>query len=228
MGIAGVPNGIIPDTTRRAPQDALGIVLSGSEGGDSPHPPMIGSSFSKGIGEGSAVPPKRSYKNSRCAANQKKFMTQQMQNQKGGSRENAGRKLSKLLRWTLNQAALEFGAHRETLERRRRALSIEPGADGNFSSKDIASMLFGDKEAETIGKIAAERKSIEMDNARRAGELIPTSAVIALCEKILVPIRQKICSASMPDDEKNEMLSDLVTLGEIDWAARLCKTSKSE
>lgn len=114
-------------------------------------------------------------------------------------------------------AQREFGTHREQLERRRRALAIEPGADGCYTSREIAAMLFGDKEAETIGKIAAERKKVELDNARTEGEVIPTASAARISESFLVPVRQKILSCSMTDAEKDEMLLDLVRFGEVDW-----------
>ena len=70
------------------------------------------------------------------------------------------------LRWTLNQAAREFGWHREALAKRQRALAIEPGEDGCFTTLNIAAMVFGDKEAETIRKLSAEATGQETGPVR--------------------------------------------------------------
>ena len=128
-----------------------------------------------------------------------------------------GKKTDELMRWTLNQASREFGVHREQLERRRRALSIEAGQDGCFSSQQVSAMLFGDKEAETIGKLAAERRQIELKNALTEGELISVAYVIRLAESFLVPVRQRILSSGLSEDERAEILDDLVKFGEVDW-----------
>ena len=128
-----------------------------------------------------------------------------------------GRKADELMRWTLNQAAREFGVHREILERRRRALAIEAGEDGCFASQQISAMMFGDKEAETIGKLAAERKNTELKNALIEGELISVALVIRLAESFLVPVRQRILSSELSEDDRAEMLEDLVKFGEVDW-----------
>jgi len=133
-------------------------------------------------------------------------------------KRKSGPHLKAALRWTLNNAAKEFGAHREKLERRRRALDIQPGNDDCFSSREVAAMLFGDRDAELTGKIAAERKGQELKNARTEGELVPTAAVMKLCERVVIVIRQKICTSSLTESEKDEILNDLVRLGETDWA----------
>ena len=89
------------------------------------------------------------------------------------TKRREGRMANTLLRWNLQQISREFGTHREQLERRRRALGMEPGEDGNFSSQDVARLLFGDKEAETIGKISAERRKTECEVETMRRERIP-------------------------------------------------------
>lgn len=142
------------------------------------------------------------------------------------AKKREGRPTSKALRWTLQQAATEFGNDRTQLERRRRALFIEPGEDGCFSSREIAALIFGDKEAEIIGKLAAERKHIEIKNAQLEAELVPTAAVCQLMEGMFVVIRQKICSSKMPQNLITEILEDLVSMGERDWAAEMARGGK--
>lgn len=124
---------------------------------------------------------------------------------------------SESFRWSINRAAVEFGADNSTLERRRRAAGIEPGEDGCYSTRDVAAMIFGDKEAETIRKISAEARQVELKNAITEGELIPVSSVIKICARVLVPVRQKILSSSLSEQERHDMLEDLVALATKDW-----------
>ncbi len=127
-------------------------------------------------------------------------------------------------RWSINRAAMEFGADNMTLEKRRRAAGIEPGEDGYYSTRDIASLIFGDKEAETIRKISAEARQVELKNAITEGELIPVASVIKICARILVPVRQKILSSSLSEQERHDMLEDLVALATKDWTKEALDT----
>ena len=80
-------------------------------------------------------------------------------------------------------------------------------------------MLFGDKEAETIGKIAAERAKIERENREADGELVPVERVCILGERYTAAVRQVILNSSLSDTEKQEALGEIVQLGETDWQA---------
>lgn len=123
----------------------------------------------------------------------------------------------KPIAWSLNMAAREFGVHREQLERRRTALGIAGDAKGLFTTQEIGRMMFGDKEAEALGKLAAERGKIERDNARADGDTIPVSVVLRIGARFTVTARQQILTSSMTDAEKDELLAGLMELGEVDW-----------
>ncbi len=84
-------------------------------------------------------------------------------------------------------------------------------------------MLFGDKEAEVIGKLAAERGLAEHELARKKGEVIRVELAEKLAAEYLVPARQRILGSGISDEEKNEILADLVKLGEIDWQTEATK-----
>ena len=133
------------------------------------------------------------------------------------TKRREGRPEAQSVRWSFQMAEREFGVKRDTLVSRARQLNILSAEDGAYSSADIAKMIFGDKEAETIGKLAAERRQVELKNALTEGELISVSYVIRLAESFLVPVRQRILSSSLTEDERAEMLDDLVKFGEVDW-----------
>lgn len=129
-----------------------------------------------------------------------------------------GKALAPPLRWNLQRAAREFGAHRETLEKQRRALVIEPGPDQMFTTAQICAMVYGDKQRADITRAQEDAIAAQRRNARESGELIPTAKAVALVEPIMVLVRQKICASSMTEGEKDEILADLERAGEIDWA----------
>ncbi len=138
-------------------------------------------------------------------------------------KKNRGSPRREILKWTLNMAEDEFGTKRDTLAGRARQLAIEPSEDGFFTSRQIAAMLFGDKEAEVIGKLAAERGLAEHELARKKGEVIRVELAEKLAAEYLVPARQRILGSGISDEEKNEILADLVKLGEIDWQTEATK-----
>ena len=130
------------------------------------------------------------------------------------------------LRWTIQRAATEFGHDRTQLERRRRALGIEPGDDGCFTSQDIALMIFGDKEAEQIGLIAAQRREVEMRNQRAEGELMPVERVAILGERYVTAVRQVVLNSRLSDAEKKDALEEIVQLQETDWSHEAREAAK--
>jgi hypothetical protein len=122
------------------------------------------------------------------------------------------------IRWSIELAASEFGIDRKTLTKRLKANDEEASGDGKFSTAQMFKAIAGDLESERIGLISAQRIGQEIKNAESAGELVPTRKVLALCERIIIPIRQKIISSSLTEQERHDLLSDLVRLGDVDWA----------
>jgi hypothetical protein len=108
--------------------------------------------------------------------------------------------------------------HREQLERRKRALGIEPGPDGGYSTKEIAAMVWGDRESEAVGKLREERLALERQRQIDEGELLPISTLDLINQKTLVPIRQRILSSALPEADRHEILKDIAVLGDLDWA----------
>lgn len=121
------------------------------------------------------------------------------------------------LRWTLELASSEFDVHRSTLTKRLKANSEEPGDDGKFSTAQIFKAVAGDMESERIGLIAAQRRGQEIKNAEAEDILIPLAVVIKFCEKVAVPIRQRIISSGLTEEERHDALAELVRLREVDW-----------
>lgn len=83
--------------------------------------------------------------------------------EKASLKGKTGQKPQAIMWWNLTQVEREFGVDRATLERRRRELAIKANVEGCYTSRQIAAMMFGDKEAEVIGKTKAEREKTETE-----------------------------------------------------------------
>lgn len=78
----------------------------------------------------------------------------------------------KSIRWTIENAAAEFGINPRTLSARLKQSGTVPGDDERYSTKEIAAAVFGDLERERIRKTSAEADEIEKRNRERDGELV--------------------------------------------------------
>ena len=134
-----------------------------------------------------------------------------------------GRPESKSIRWSFQQAERETGLGRDTFIKRARSAGIEPGPDGCYSTRQILALIHGDREAETIANILEDTRGKRLKNDIAEGALIYVELVIRLAESFLVPVRQRILSSGLSDEEKAEMLEDLVGMGEVDWSAEAVK-----
>ena len=77
----------------------------------------------------------------------------------------------------------------------------------------------GDIEAERLRKTREEADKLALANARARGELVDVDSVGRLGEAVFVRVRAKILSSpSLTDDEKDQLLKEILQLEEIDWA----------
>lgn len=84
-------------------------------------------------------------------------------------------KTPKFMRWTVLLAAREFNIARETLAKRLRAESIEPGKDGMFSTAQIVTAIYGNYDFERTRLMRSDANQAEMKEAQLRKELISTA-----------------------------------------------------
>lgn len=148
-------------------------------------------------------------------------MRQKMPRKKAPLKPGKGRPNATAIRWTISRAASEFGWHATTLERARRAAGVNAGPDGKFSTRQICQIVFGDKEAALIKKLESDQRNADLKYARDSAELVPTALVVKLDAAMIIPMRQRIMSSSMTDQEKRDLLGDMEAFGNRDWAAEI-------
>ena len=117
-----------------------------------------------------------------------------------------------LIRWTLEMAGREFGIDRKTVAGRIRQSGALPGADGKFTTKDIASALFGDLEFEKIRKCKAEADQIEMEMAKSRLEFIEVADFTRCYEEVLTSCVRVIRSSKLSVADQDEILLALAKL----------------
>lgn len=123
----------------------------------------------------------------------------------------------KAIRWTIEQAAGEFGIDRRTLSNRLRAASIEPGEDAKFSTTQIVAAIHGDLEKERARNegAAADLREMKRDQAR--GLLIPREWLTEVLNDVRIALQQVIEGSGLPPAKKREAFENLRKLGETDW-----------
>ena len=124
------------------------------------------------------------------------------------------------VRWTMTNAATEFGCARETLKRGLKQNGIDADIDdGKFTTAQICTALFGDLNGEKVRLTRAQADKVETENRVAAGELIEVTAAIELAQRFCFAARQVIMLSELTEAGKNRILRELGRLGEMDFNA---------
>lgn len=115
----------------------------------------------------------------------------------------------KSIRWTIENAAAEFGINPRTLSARLKQAGTVPGEDGRYSTKEIASAVFGDLEREKIRKTSAEADEIEKRNRERDGELVDVEEFAKEFDDAAVECVRVIESSALSNAEKDTLRNAL-------------------
>lgn len=125
--------------------------------------------------------------------------------------------------FTASRFAALVGADRHELTRNLETLKASPvasnGRGAEYSLRDLVTAHNGgDERAERIRKNRAESERIELQNSRTRGELVEVQAVKKLGERVMIAIRSRILQFPITDDEKDLLLTELHSLGKMDWS----------
>ncbi len=117
------------------------------------------------------------------------------------------------IRWTKEKAASEFGINPRTLTARIRKYGIESGKDGNYSTKDICSAVFGDIDSEKLRLTREQADKAAMENAETRGELANVKDLAVVTNRAIAAVKARIDSASNLEREDKDKI--LVELGKL-------------
>lgn len=116
------------------------------------------------------------------------------------------------VRWSIGQAAYEFGIDHRSLSKRLTQADLAPGEDGRFSTRQIAAAVWGDADSESLRKLTQEADKLEIQNRRARGELIEADAVYRHFEGVFVSLRQRIMASKLTREEQDDLMLDLQRL----------------
>lgn len=122
-----------------------------------------------------------------------------------------------LIRWTITEAAPEFGIDRATLTKRIKEASIECGEDGKYSTKQILAATFGDMDGEKLLLIREQRKSVENENRKFSRDWIPIKDAVRAWSSRVVAAKQAIVGSKLTEAEKRELLNHLAEIREDEY-----------
>jgi phage terminase Nu1 subunit (DNA packaging protein) len=114
-----------------------------------------------------------------------------------------------LLRWSINQAAAEFGLTHQTLTKRLRQSSSVPGADGRYSTRQILAAVFNDVNSERIRLYREQADKLAFENAKARAEQIDAGEVYKAYEGIFAAMRTTVLASKLTNAEKGEIMGNL-------------------
>lgn len=120
---------------------------------------------------------------------------------------------AKAIRWTINQAALEFAVGTKTVSSALKAASISPGKDGKFSTVQIAEALFDSEHVQRVRLIKEQADAKRYENAETERTLVP---VELFSKRLIVPLKamkQRILEDdNLSQENRRDLLLDLQDL----------------
>jgi phage terminase Nu1 subunit (DNA packaging protein) len=75
-----------------------------------------------------------------------------------------------------------------------------------------------DIKKEQLRRTKEEADKLALANARSRGELIEVESVKRLGEKVMIAVRNQILNFPLSEDEKDQLLMQLLSLAEMDWS----------
>lgn len=114
------------------------------------------------------------------------------------------------VRWSLNQAAGEFGFARQTVKNRLVAAGISPGEDSRYSTADLLRALYGDLDGEKLRKLRAEASLAELELARAEKSVLDVGIVARVWADELGNLRGAVLNCtSISKVDRHQLLKAL-------------------
>jgi hypothetical protein len=122
-------------------------------------------------------------------------------------------KVLKGIRWTVNNAASEFGTTARTLAGQLKEKGILPGRDGKFSTAQICEAIYDDAEKQRIRSMSEQADHRALQNAESRGELLPVDDMAERMNRPLRAMQKRICGeVELLPEVRDELLLDLKDL----------------
>jgi hypothetical protein len=96
------------------------------------------------------------------------------------------------MRWSLRQAATEWGTNIDTLTRGLRVLGVEVRPKRTYTTRQIFTAIAGDLQHERTREARARADLLELEKRIKQGELFEEEQAIAMVRAAFQPFRQSI------------------------------------
>lgn len=115
----------------------------------------------------------------------------------------------KPIRWTVDQAASEFGLDRKTLAKRMKSTGVVPGKDSKFSTADICRAVFTDGEAARAALAVSQKEHYDLKNGKLSDRFADAELFQQISDGMVLILRQKISEAPIPEETKISILKEI-------------------
>src|SRR5262245_37565021 len=115
----------------------------------------------------------------------------------------------KPIRWSIQQASIEFGTSPPTLGRALAQAGIQPAADGTYSTKEICQGLFGSMHLEKIRTQRALAEKLEMENAIARASVLNRAALETSFAQLADGIQQVVKNSNLDRRSQEDFLRNL-------------------
>jgi hypothetical protein len=134
------------------------------------------------------------------------------------------------LRWSAEKAAAEFGLTHPTLRKLLAQNSIQGGADECYSTKEIATAVFGDLAGEKLLTQRELTRKYTNENRIVEGAYVDRAQLMALFTQVADSMTSRIESSSLTREEKHDLRLELssVPIGVDDIAKRQSKLPRND
>lgn len=113
------------------------------------------------------------------------------------------------IRWSVGQAAAEFGLDRRTMAERVKTSGAVPGEDGKFSTRQIAAAVYGDLAGEKLRKMRAEADLAEMEVREKQKTSIPRDVFFPEIDRLFGAVAATIRQSRLAPADREEICAEL-------------------
>jgi hypothetical protein len=115
------------------------------------------------------------------------------------------------LRWSVSSAAREFKSSEETI-RKRLTTEEEAGADGCYSTAQVARALHGGMHAERLREIRGRADLLELKAAALKAEVLDRQLLETAIGAVFKSMGSILASAPIPRSTRDDLLSSLSSI----------------
>lgn len=135
--------------------------------------------------------------------------------QKKGPSHITKTSLYKSVRWTIRDAAVEWGVSSNSLGSKLHAIGQSPGEDNKWGTTQICKAIYGDKAYEQTRLVREQADAKQVENLIAAQQLVKIHNVISYLKGVAISIRQNIQALqSIGPEEKDDICNELAALFE--------------